>query len=152
MKINAKILWHRSPEEKFLDGNYRRVHNWILDGGMRIEASSSPEIIPMPMSDPSLIDPEEAFIASIASCHMLFFLSIAAKKKFIIENYEDNPEAIMGNNNEGKMAILSLILQPKVTFAGTNIPAEDNIKLIHELAHSNCFLANSIRTKISIII
>ena len=151
MKINAKILWQRSQGEKFLDGNYRRVHKWILDGGMRIEASSSPEIVPTPMSDPSLIDPEEAYILSIASCHMLFFLSIAAKKKFIIEQYQDNPEAIMGKNDEGKMAVLSLTLHPKVTFAGTNIPEEDNIKLIHELAHSNCFLANSVKTKISIL-
>jgi organic hydroperoxide reductase OsmC/OhrA len=150
MKINAKILWQKSPEEKFIDGNYRRVHKWILDGGMKIDASSSPEIVPLPMSDPSLIDPEEAFVAGIASCHMLFFLSIAAKKKFIIDYYEDNPEAIMGKNDEGKMAVLSLTLHPKVTFTGTNIPAEENIKLIHELAHSNCFLANSIKTKISI--
>lgn len=150
MEIKSKIVWTRKPEEAFLDGKYKRIHQWIFEGGLRLNASSSPEIVPLPMSDPALIDPEEAFITSVASCHMLFFLSIAAKKKFVLNYYEDSPTAILGKNKDGNLSIRSLVLNPLVTFEGARVPDETAIHQLHELAHSNCFIANSINTQITI--
>lgn len=150
MKITARVSWTRQPEERFIDARYSRVHRWELDGGAVIPASASPEIVPVPMSDPSLIDPEEAYLASIASCHMLFFLSIAARKKLLIEQYEDNPQAVMGENGQGKTAILSVVLRPNIVFGGTVIPAKETIAQIHELAHAECFIANSVNTVITV--
>ena len=150
MTIQAKVLWERKTEENFLVARYSRVHHWHLDGGAIIPASASPEIVPVPFSDPTLIDPEEAYVASISSCHMLFFLSIAAKKKLVIERYEDNPEGTLGKNEQGKTAVLSVVLRPKVWFGGTSAPSRKTIEHIHELAHSECFIANSVRTKITI--
>lgn len=150
MKITAKIIWRRMPEENFTDNNYKRIHKWFFDGGSAVEASSSPQIVPVPKSDPALIDPEEAFIAGISSCHMLFFLSLAAKKNFVIDEYEDNPEALMGRNENGKIAVLTLTLRPKIKFVGNIRPDEKTIHSLHELAHSECFLANSVKTGIII--
>lgn len=150
MRIQTKILWNRQLEEPFLDGNYKRNHQWILDGGSIINASSSPEVVPIPMSDPTLIDPEEAFISSISSCHMLFFLAIAARKKFIVDTYEDNPKAEMGKMENNRTAMLTITLQPKITFTEDNYPTEKMVDRIHKIAHANCFLANSVNTKIII--
>src|SRR5690606_12215211 len=150
MEIKSKILWSRKQGEDFLDGKYKRVHEWIFDGGLRLNASSSPEIVPQPMSDPTLIDPEEAFVTSISSCHMLFFLSIAAKKKFVVNHYEDSPIAILGKDKNQNLSVISLVLNPLAIFEATRIPDEKTIHQLHELAHSNCFLANSTNTKITI--
>lgn len=150
MEIKSKILWVRNAEESFLDGRYSRVHQWIFDGGLALDASSSPGIVSLPMSDPALVDPEEAFITSVSSCHMLFFLSIAAKKKLVVNCYEDNPTAVLGKNESGNLAVVSLILNPTVTFEGSSIPDGSTIRALHELAHAQCFLANSIKTKITI--
>lgn len=150
MKIQTKITWQRQLEEIFLDGNYSRNHQWILDGGLIMEASASPDVVPIPMSDPTLMDPEEAFISSISSCHMLFFLAIAARKKFVVDTYEDNPEAIMGKLENNRTAVLCITLQPKITFTKSNCPTEKMIDRIHKIAHANCFLANSVNTKIII--
>jgi len=150
MKISTNIIWNKGKAENFLDGRYRRTHQWRMEGGMTLNVSASPEIVPIPMSDPTLIDPEEAFLSSVSSCHMLFFLSIAAKKKLIVDSYQDNPIAIMGKNENGKMAVSSIILQPKVVF-GPGKEADDvMVNRIHQIAHANCFLANSINTKITI--
>jgi organic hydroperoxide reductase OsmC/OhrA len=102
------------------------------------------------MSDEKFIDPEEAFVASISSCHMLFFLSIAAKKKFVIEYYEDNAEGIMGENEEGKLAMLSVTLNPNINFSEINAPSRETIDAIHEEAHESCFIANSVKTVIHV--
>jgi organic hydroperoxide reductase OsmC/OhrA len=150
MKYVAKILWQKMDGEIFTDGRYNRVHEWQFDGGMKIPASPSPSVVPLPMSDEKLIDPEEAFVASLSSCHMLFFLSIAAKKKFIIEHYEDNAEGIMGKNEEGKLAMLSVTLHPVINFSGINIPSREIIDAIHEEAHESCFIANSVKTIIRV--
>ena len=150
MTIQAKVLWERRAEENFLDARYSRVHHWHLDGGAVIPASASPEIVPVPFSDPNLIDPEEAYVASLSSCHMLFFLSIAAKKKLVVERYEDNAEGTLGKNEQGKTAVLSVVLRPKILFGGTLVPTWETIEHIHELAHSECFIANSVRTVITV--
>ncbi len=150
MEIKSKILWVRGPGEAFLDGKYKRIHKWTFDGGLTLDASSSPEIVPLPMSDPALMDPEEAFITSISSCHMLFFLSMAANKKLVVNFYEDSPTAILGKNENGILSVVSLILNPKVGFEGDQLPDEKAVYQLHERAHANCFLANSINTKITI--
>ena len=150
MKVKTKIAWRRAPVENFLDGSYKRTHQWIMEGGMVIHASASPEIVPIPMSDPTLLDPEEAYLSSISSCHMLFFLSIAAKKKWIIDTYEDTPIARLSKNESNKMAVMEIILQPKIVFNGLDQPKREIINRMHQIAHSNCFLANSVNTKITI--
>lgn len=151
MKITAGINWTNDGSGSFTTGQYSRVHCWSFDGGVRLAASSSPEVVPLPFSDPSLIDPEEAFLASISACHMLFFLSIASKRKFIVRNYEDSAVGMMGMNDEGKKAFTGIELHPKIEFDPGNIPGEEIIQKMHELAHASCFLANSIKAAISIV-
>ena len=151
MNYTATITWQKQPGEEFEKGKYCRVHQWEFDGGMKIAASSSPTVVPLPMSDASLIDPEEAFLASLSSCHMLFFLSIAAKKKLLVEKYEDHAQGTMGKNEEGKIAMLTIILNPVIIFSGAEKPSQETIRQIHKLAHDSCYIANSVKTKIEII-
>jgi organic hydroperoxide reductase OsmC/OhrA len=149
MHYTATINWSKLPTENFTDSKYSRVHQWKFDGGMQFNASSSPHIVPVPLSDPAFIDPEEAFVASIASCHMLFFLSFCAKRKYIVACYEDSAEGILDKADDGRMQMTSVTLHPVVTFEGDQ-PSDDTITLLHDLAHNNCFIANSIKTEIRI--
>ena len=150
MKYTAQIHWAKQTQESFVDNQYSRVHQWSLDGGSTIPMSSSPQVVPIPMSDESLPDPEETFIASIASCHMLFFLFFAAQQKYIVTTYVDNPEGIMQKNETGKQSITDIQLKPKVSFEGEKIPGIEQIQALHSLAHQNCFLANSVKSSIQI--
>ena len=150
MKYLAKVKWAKHPQESFMDNQYSRVHQWIMDGGAKITISSSPQVVPLPMSDESLPDPEETFIASIASCHMLFFLFIAAQQKYIVTSYEDNAEGFMQKNDLGNMMIAEINLYPRVVFGNQNTPAKAQIKHFHQMAHQKCFLANSIQSNIQI--
>ncbi len=152
MKYSATVSWTKSPAEAFSDGRYSRVHEWSFDGGMQFKASSSPHVVPLPMSDETLIDPEEAFIASISSCHMLFFLFFCAQRKFIVAQYEDHAEGIMGDGEDGKKQMLSVTLHPIVNFEGDNLPSEETMAQLHELSHENCFIANSVKTKIEVVV
>ena len=130
---------------------YSRVHTWTFDGGIELVASSSPHVVPLPMSKESAVDPEEAFIASLSSCHMLWFLSIAAGKKIIVESYEDHAEGVLAKNEEGNLAMTEVTLKPKVNFSGKTIPSPAQIDELHHLAHEKCFIANSVKTKISVV-
>jgi len=150
MKYTATVSWARSANEVFIDGKYSRVHQWLFDGGMRFNASASPSVVPFPMSDASVIDPEEAFIASLSSCHMLFFLSFCARQKYIVARYHDNAEGMLGKGEDGKEQMLSVTLYPKVEFEGDQSPSGEVLAHLHELAHENCFIANSVKTKIKI--
>jgi organic hydroperoxide reductase OsmC/OhrA len=150
MTYNVKILWKKKHAEVFTDVKYSRAHKWIFDGGIELKASSSPHVVPVPMSDESAVDPEEAYIASISSCHMLWFLSIAAGKRFIIESYEDDAEGILTKDENGKLAMTEVILKPEITFSGNKIPVQDEINEIHHIAHEKCFIANSVKTKVKI--
>ena len=151
MHYTATVFWQKKTGDEFEKGFYSRVHKWSFDGGMTFNASSSPSVVPLPFSDAAFIDPEEAFVASLSSCHMLFFLSIAAKKKLVVEKYEDHAEGTMGKNAAGKIAMLTVILNPAIVFSGKNEPAAAMIAEIHEQAHENCFIANSVTTTIKII-
>ena len=151
MKYRARIFWEKGPDEVFTDNKYSRAHKWSFDGNVEVPASSSPQVVPLPMSDASAVDPEEAFVASLSSCHMLFFLSGAASGRYIIESYEDNAEGIMSKNKEGKMAMMEVTLKPRVHFSGTNIPSGEQIANLHKWAHEKCYIANSVKSEIKII-
>lgn len=142
----ATILWERN-EARFTDNRYSRVHSWRFDGGAEISASSSPDVVPPPFSDPAAVDPEQAFVASLSSCHMLWFLHIAAQHGFVVERYEDEAEGVMEKDKRGKQAMTHVALRPRVSYEGAEPSKDEEAKMHHE-AHENCFIANSVRTEV----
>lgn len=143
----AQISWSREGQV-FTDNRYSRAHRWRFDGGIECPASSSPHVVPLPYSVAEAIDPEEAFVASLSSCHMLWFLSIAAKRGYRVDHYADAATGVMGANAEGHTAMLQVTLQPEVTFSGEKIPDAAGHEELHRIAHHECFIANSVRTEI----
>jgi len=146
----ATISWIKKTNELFVDNKYSRVHQWTFDGGAVIEASSSPHIVPLPYSCEANIDPEESFVASLSSCHMLFFLSIAAKRGYVVENYTDHASGILEMDDNNRMSITTVTLYPKIIFSGNKQPTEHQIQKLHHQSHQQCFIANSVKTKILI--
>lgn len=151
MSYTVKVSWQRKAGETFVDNKYSRSHTWTFDGGIELPASASPHAVPPPMSNESAVDPEEAFVASLSSCHMLWFLSLAVEKNFVVESYEDNAEGVMGKNEEGKLAMTRVTLNPKISFGGSHSPSAVQIAELHHSAHEKCFIANSVKTKINIV-
>ena len=149
-KYSAKLSWKRG-EEDFLDKRYSRAHTWEFDGGAVVPASSSPHVIPVPMSDPHGVDPEEAFIVSISSCHMLWFLALAAKHRWRVDSYEDQPTGEMGKDTDGKTSVQRVTLQPRTVFSGEKQPSWDEIEKLHHEAHDLCFIANSVKSEIRVL-
>ena len=147
-EYSANVLWQRGRDEKYIDHKYSRAHQWRFDGGITVAASSSPHVVPLPYSVEQNVDPEEAFIASLSSCHMLFFLSIAAKKRLIVDQYNDNAIGLMEKDGQGRISMTKVTLRPKVTFAGDKQPSLEQLEKIHHQAHQQCFLANSVKTEI----
>lgn len=145
----AAIHWSRG-EQTFTDNRYRRAHAWHFDGGTVVRASSSPDVVPVPMSDASAVDPEEAFVASLASCHMLWFLSLAAKKGYIVDSYADAASGVMAKNAAGRLAMTAVTLRPRVAFSGQKIPDRGALDALHHAAHEECFIAASVRTDVKI--
>ncbi len=143
----AHLLWLRG-EQDFLGNRYSRRHLLRFDGGLEIPASSSPHVVPVPLSDPAAVDPEEAFVASLASCHMLWFLSIAARRGFCVDRYADNPVSVMAKNGDGKLAITIVTLKPEVAFSGDRQPERDELAQMHHRAHAECFIANSVKSEV----
>ena len=146
-EYRAKIIWKRAEDERFVDNKYSRGHQWEFDGGVTVPASASPDIVPLPYSVESNVDPEEAFVASISSCHMLFFLAIAGKKRLVVDEYIDSPIGIMEKGRDGKVAMTKVTLRPKVIFSGDQ-PSLEQLESIHHRAHQECFIANSVKTEI----
>lgn len=144
----AEVKWFRGKDESYIDNKYSRGHTWRFDGGETVKASSSPHVVPLPYSIEANVDPEEAFVASLSSCHMLFFLSIAAKRKFTIDEYVDNAVGIMELDNENKISMTKVTLRPKVTFSGDKQPTIEQIKKMHHQSHEQCFIANSVKTEV----
>ena len=144
---SADILWQREGQD-FLGNRYSRRHTIRFDGGAEWTGSSSPHVVRVPMSDPSAVDPEEAFVASLSSCHMLWFLSIAAERGFCVDRYADHAVGQMGRNAGGKMAITVVTLQPEVRFSGNRLPSTEEIEAMHHAAHDECFIANSVKTEV----
>jgi len=143
----AKIIWKRNGQT-FIDSNYSRAHTWAFDGGLQVPASSSPHVIPPPLSNEANVDPEEAFVAALSSCHMLFFLSLTAKLGFIIDEYKDNAIGFMLKNAEGRLAMSKVILRPRIQYSGENRPSQEQIISLHDQSHELCFIANSVKTRV----
>ena len=143
----AEILWLRG-EQAFTDNRYSRRHAVRFDGGVEMPGSSSPHVVPLPMSDASAVDPEEAFVASLSSCHMLWFLAIAAKRRFRVDRYFDAAVGVMGRNAEGREAMLTVTLRPEVLFSGEHLPTREELADMHHKAHDECFIANSVKTEV----
>jgi organic hydroperoxide reductase OsmC/OhrA len=145
----ATILWQRD-DASFSDGRYSRVHAWRFDGGVVVPASPSPQVVAAPWSDAAAVDPEEAFVAAIASCHMLWFLSIAAERGFVVDRYEDAAVGTMARIAPGRQAITEVVLRPRIDFAGERQPSAVEVDALHEAAHDRCFIANSVKTEIRV--
>jgi len=146
----AKITWNNDSPETFTKNRYSRAHTWSFDGGMTIPASSSPHAVRLPFSVEEAVDPEEAFVAAISSCHMLTFLWIAAKKGFLIEAYEDNAEGVLAADADGRQSMTEVTLRPNITWGGTELPTAEQLDEMHHLAHQGCYIANSVKTEIKI--
>lgn len=146
-QYTAEVLWLRN-EQDFLGNRYSRRHLLRFDGGIEVAGSSSPHVVPLPMSDAAAVDPEEAFVASLSSCHMLWFLSIAAKRKFCVDRYFDAAVGVMGKDADGKVAMLTVTLKPAIQFSGDRVPTEEQIEQMHHEAHEECFIANSVKTEV----
>lgn len=143
----ANVEWFRG-QQVFVDNRYSRSHQIQFDGGVKLAASSSPHVVPVPFSDIAAVDPEEMFVASLSSCHMLWFLSIAAKAGFIVDTYIDNAEGKMEKNFSNKLIMSQVILKPQAVFSGHQLPSIPDIIQMHHQAHDECFIANSVRTTV----
>lgn len=146
-KFGAQVTWARG-DERFTDHRYSRKHLWTFDGGATVAASSSPEVVPLPYSVPENVDPEEAFVAALSSCHMLFFLSLAAKAGFVVDSYADRAEGLM-RSVDGVTQVTEVRLNPRVLYADACPDRETAIDL-HHRAHMLCFLANTVKSRILI--
>lgn len=146
----ALTRWRRARNEAFIDQRYSRRHSWHFDGGLEIAASSSPHSVRVPFSDPAAIDPEEALVAALSSCHMLFFLSFAAQRGFIIESYTDNAVGELVREPDGKEWIKHVTLRPEIIFHGTKRPAAAEVEEMHHLSHEACYIANSVKSEVRI--
>ncbi len=145
----ATIRWTRNGAEGFAKGQYSRAHQWAFDGGAVVPASSSPQVVPLPFSDAAGVDPEEAFVASLSSCHMLFFLDFARRAGLVVEGYEDVAEGVMAKRDDGRMAMTLVTLRPKITWGG-EAPDADALAALHHKAHEACFIANSVTCEVRI--
>jgi len=143
----ATVRWQRNGAV-FTDNRYSRAHVWAFDGGVEVPASSSPSVVRVPLSRADAVDPEEAFVAALASCHMLFFLSFAARSGFVVDAYEDEAAGVMGHNTQSKLYVAKVTLRPRVTLSGARSPTAAEIAGLHHKSHEECFIANSVKTEI----
>jgi organic hydroperoxide reductase OsmC/OhrA len=134
----------------FLKGRYSREHTWTFDGGVIVPASSSPAAVPKPFSNEANVDPEEAFVASLASCHMLTYLFLASKAGFEIASYEDQAIGTMTKNERGVAWVSRVVLQPRISYQGEKRPSGADEDRLHHSAHEQCFIANSVKTEITV--
>jgi organic hydroperoxide reductase OsmC/OhrA len=145
----AIIHWQRGDAD-FLGGKYSREHTWTFDGGITVAASASPSVVPVPYSNPANVDPEEAFVAAVSSCHMLTFIYLAQKQRFQVDAYRDNAVGHMTKNEKGVPWISSIELNPEINYSGAKIPSPAEEERLHHLAHEQCFIANSIKTEVRV--
>jgi organic hydroperoxide reductase OsmC/OhrA len=143
----AEVSWSRG-DEPFTDRRYSRRHRVRFDGGFEMPGSSSPHSVRVPYSDPQAVDPEEAFVASLSSCHMLWFLSIAADRGYRVDRYVDAAVGTMATNAEGRTAMTVVTLRPQARFSGDRLPDAAEIERMHHAAHDECFIANSVKTEV----
>ena len=141
----AGIAWR--AEGDFAANRYSRAHVWSFDGGAEVPASSSPQVVPVPMSNPAAVDPEEALVASASSCHMLWFLHLARDEGLAVQHYRDEATGTMGSDGRGRIAFTRIVLRPQIAFAGP-APDAERLAALHEAAHRRCFIANSLNCEI----
>src|ERR1035441_8960318 len=146
-EYKATIKWQRTSPD-FLKGGYSREHTWTFDGGAIVPASPSPHVVPAPWSNPACVDPEEAFVAAISSCHMLTFLYLASKQGFQIDSYEDEAVGVVTKNEKGVPWVSLVTLNPKIAYSGEKSPTPADEERLHHLAHERCYIANSIKTEV----
>lgn len=147
-EYRATVRWLRGEAERFTDNRYSRGHEWRFDGGTTVPASASPLVVPLPFSVAQAVDPEEAFVAALSSCHMLFFLAHAAKRGWVVDRYEDEARGTMGRNAAGRVAMLKVELRPRIAWSGDKLPTADDIAALHERAHHDCYIANSVNCEV----
>ena len=145
---SATVRWSRLGD--FAKGRYSRAHEWAFDGGAVVKASASPDNAPPGTADEAGVDPEEAFIAAISSCHMLFFIDYARRAGFVVDSYVDEAVGIMDNRLDGKIAVTRVTLRPKVKFSAEKQPRDADIADLHHRAHEDCFIANSVNTEVTV--
>ena len=143
-QFEASVAWRRGGQP-FVDQRYSRAHEWRFDGALSVPASSSPLSVPAPMSDPAALDPEEALVAAASSCHMLFFLSIAARRGFVVDDYRDRAVGTLAAGADGKLALTRIALRPEIAFSGARRPDAAELAAIHHAAHDKCYIASSLK-------
>jgi organic hydroperoxide reductase OsmC/OhrA len=143
----ATIEWTRG-QAKFTDNKYSRGHRWRFDGGIEVPASSSPAVVPLPLSVEEAVDPEEAFVASLSSCHMLSFLYIAAKRGFVVDSYRDEAVGVLEKDASGGSSVTRVTLRPETRLSGDKRPSIDDLEAMHHEAHEQCFIARSVKTDV----
>ena len=147
-EYRAVVEWNRDGA-RFTDNRYSRGHRWRFDGGVDVPASASPHVVPLPLSVAAAVDPEEAFVAALSSCHMLFFLSFAARDGFVVDDYRDEAAGIMARNEGGKLAMTRVTLRPRVRYGDGKRPTRAEEDALHHAAHEACFIASSVRTEVA---
>ncbi|MFJ2988959.1 OsmC family protein [Collimonas sp. NPDC087041] len=145
----ATVEWQRSGAQ-FIDNRYSRAHQWQFDGGAVVPASSSPHVVKVPLSNPANVDPEEAFVVSLSSCHMLWFLGLAANAGYVVDSYVDQARGHMQRAADGKSWVALVELLPQVVFSGVKMPDDAAVEGLHHKAHEECFLARSVKSEIRI--
>jgi organic hydroperoxide reductase OsmC/OhrA len=147
-EYTATVSWKRGPGEAFTDIKFSRAHTWAFDGGITVPASSSPLTVRVPLSRADAVDPEEALVAALSSCHMLTFLYLAAKQGFVVDSYEDAAVGVMAKNERGKLFMSQVTLRPRIAFSGTRQPSAAELAQLHHHAHEDCYVANSVLTEV----
>lgn len=147
-RYTATVAWTRG-DATFTDNRYSRRHAWRFDGGAEVTGSSSPQSVPLPWSDAAAVDPEEALVASLSSCHMLFFLSFAAKRGYRVDAYDDEAEGFLERDGAGRMSITRVALRPRAVFGGEGKPSAAELVALHEAAHHACYIANSVKAAVT---
>ena len=144
----ATVSWKRGSDERFSDNKYSRGHTWAFDGGVTVPASSSPLSVRLPHSKADAVDPEEALVASLSSCHMLTFLYLAQKGGYVVDSYEDKAVGVMTKNERGKLFVSRVALRPRIVFSGAKQPSAAQLDELHHHAHEECYIANSVLTEV----
>lgn len=147
----ATIRWARAESgPDFLKGKYSREHTWNFGGGVTIAASPAVSSVPPPYSNPANVDPEEAYVAAVSSCHMLTFLYLAYRQGYQVDSYEDDAVGVMTPNERGVPWVSSVTLHPRIAYSGEKLPGPKDEEQLHHLAHEQCYIANSIRTQVTV--
>jgi organic hydroperoxide reductase OsmC/OhrA len=147
-EYKATVSWKRPSGEAFTDGKFSRAHEWSFDGGVTVPASSSPLSVKVPLSRADAVDPEEALVASLSSCHMLTFLYLAYRQGFTVDSYDDDAVGIMTKNERGKLYVSKVTLRPAIAFSGAKQPSAAELAQLHHHAHEECYIANSVLTEV----